>query len=78
MDSSQQVLQTNGKLFSNFDLMAETRDSEKYSNELRVVNIDQIAMCYISMDSSRQALQTNGYLFSNFRIIFRISYNFSK
>ena len=35
----------------------------KYSN---CVNIDQIAMCYISMDSSRQALQPSVKLFSNF------------
>ena len=27
------------------------------------MNIDQIAMCYISIDSSRQALQANGKLF---------------
>ena len=27
------------------------------------MNIDQIAMCYISMDSSQQALQTNEKLF---------------
>ena len=33
------------------------------------MNIDQIAICYISMDLSRQALQTNGKLFFKFRII---------
>ena len=44
------------------------------------VNIDQIAMCYISwMDLTRHGLQTNEkFLFSNFGIIFRISYNFLK
>ena len=56
MDSYPRALQTNGKLF--FKLMAE-----KYSNELRGMNIDQISMCYLSMDSSRQALQTNGKFF---------------
>ena len=33
------------------------------------MNIDQIAMCYVtyvSMDWSQQALQTNGKLFSDF------------
>ena len=49
--------------------------TEKYSNG---VNIDQSAMCYISMDLTQQALQTNGKLFSNFGIIFRISYTFFK
>ena len=46
--------------------MAETK---KYSNELRGVNIDQSAMCYISMDLSWQALQTNAKLFFKFRIL---------
>ena len=36
------------------------------------MNIDQIAMCFISIDSSRQALQTNGKLFFKFQIRFRI------
>ena len=54
MDSSQdsqRVLQTNEKILFKFvfELMAETK---KYSNELRGVNIDQSAMCYISMDLS--------------------------
>ena len=43
-------------------------------------NIDQIAMCYISMDLSRQALQTNGKFFFfliqfSFQIIGRKSKN---
>ena len=29
------------------------------------MNIDQIAMCYVSMGWSQRALQTNGKLFSN-------------
>ena len=37
------------------------------------MNIDQSAMCCISMDSSRQALQTGGFFFLNFEIIFRIT-----
>ena len=57
MDSIQRAQQTNGKLFQNFESLGET---EIFSKELRFVNIDQIAMCYISMDLSRQALQTNG------------------
>ena len=36
------------------------------------MNIDQSAMCYMSMDSSLQALQANGKLFSNFEFVFRI------
>ena len=40
------------------------------------MNIDQIAMCYMSVDSTRQALQTNGKLFSDFGIVFQISNNF--
>ena len=42
--------------------------TEKYSTEWRDVNIDQIAMYYISMDSSQQALQINGKIFFKFRI----------
>ena len=67
MDWSQRALQTNGKLFLYFKLVFELLPkTEIYSNEYRGVNIDQSAMCYISMDSSRQALQTNGKLLSNF------------
>ena len=36
------------------------------------MNIDQIAMCYISMDSSQLALQTNEKLFSNLKLVFKI------
>ena len=50
---------------------------EKYSNEKRGVNIDQSAVCCISMDSSRQAIQTKR-IFLNFGIICRIYYNFLK
>ena len=72
MDLSQRALQTNGKLFfqisnsfTNFWLKTEI-----FSKEYQGVNIDQIAMCCISMDSSQQALQTNGKLFSNFELVF--------
>ena len=60
MDSFFQIL----NLFSNFWLK-----TEKYSNELRGVDIDQSAICYLSMDSFRHALQTYES-FSNFGIIF--------
>ena len=43
-----------------------------FSKELPGVNIDQIAMCHISMDSSRQALQNNGKLFFIFQFRFQI------
>ena len=60
--------QTNGKLFTNFNFVFELlTETEKYSN---CVNMDQSAMCYISMDLTRQALQTNGKLF------FQISQSF--
>ena len=37
------------------------------------MNIDQSAMCYISMDLSRQALKTNGmFFFSNFKFFFEL------
>ena len=36
------------------------------------MNIDQIAMCYISMDSSWQVLQTNLKLFPNFEFVFEL------
>ena len=42
------------------------------------MNIDQIAMCYISMDLTRQALQTNGKFFSNFQNHFSIELQFLK
>ena len=44
--------------------MAETIIVYKVNSNFLILNIDQIAMCYISMDSSRQALQTNGKLIS--------------
>ena len=50
-----------------FKLMPENR---KILKRIAGVNIDQIAMCYISMDLSRQALQTNRKLFSNFGFFF--------
>ena len=36
------------------------------------MNIDQIAMCYISMDLHQRVLHTNGKLFSNFKLVFEI------
>ena len=74
MDSSQQALQINGKLFSNFEFVFEfLAENNFFSKKERGMNIDQSAMCYISMDSSQRDLQTNGKLFSNFGIILRIS-----
>ena len=73
MDSSRRALQTNGKLFRiSFPIIC--RKPKKYSNKERGVNIDQCAMCYISLDLCRRALETNGKLFSNFEIILRINY----
>ena len=60
MDLSQRALQADGMLCTNFilvfELLAENRKTIKFT---RGVNINQSAMCYISMDSSQQALQTN-------------------
>ena len=50
-------------LFSNY-----WHKTEKYSYEERGVNIDQSAMCYISMDLSRQALYKLVERFFNFQI----------
>ena len=36
------------------------------------MNVDQIAMCCISMDSSKPALLSNGKNLSNFKLIFGI------
>ena len=41
------------------------------------MNIDQIAMCYISMDSSQRAIQTNVF-FSNFKLVFEILADYRK
>ena len=43
----------------------------KYSKEQRGVNIDQIALCCLSMDSSQRALQTDGKPFLKFKTNFR-------
>ena len=60
-------------LLSNFKLVSEIlTENQKYSKEKQGVNIDQIAMCYISMDLSQRALQNNGTLFSNFKLVFEI------
>ena len=43
------------------------------------MNIDQIAMHYLSMDLFQRALQTNGIFFSNFNLIFsKIDFFFKK
>ena len=64
MNLFQRALQTNGKLFTNFELVFEfLAENIIFSNQYQGVIIDQSVMCYISMDSSRQALQTNGKLF---------------
>ena len=76
MDSSEQAVQSNEKLFFlNFKFVFEilTENQKIFKRVAR----RESAMCYISMDSTRQALQTNGKLFPNFGIIFRISYIFS-
>ena len=62
MDMSQQALQTNGKLFfSNFlfvfKLMAKKQ--KKYSNELRVMNIDQSAVWYMYINGFVSTSSTN-------------------
>ena len=60
------ALETNAMFFySNFELMSKNKNIQTN----RGVNIDQSAMCCISMDSFRQALQFIGKL-SSFRIIF--------
>ena len=54
-------------------------ENQKNIHENSEANIDQSAMCYISMDSFQRALRSNGKLFfSNLGVIFRISYNFFK
>ena len=45
---------------------------QKIIERITSVDIDQSAMCYISMDWSRQAKQNNGIFFSNFEIIFKL------
>ena len=69
MNSSQRALQTNRKLFSNFEFVFDFL-AENFSKEERCVNIDQIAICHISMDSSQRALQTNYFFFFQILILF--------
>ena len=47
MDSSKRALQTNGKLFSNFELIFKFLAEKTKKIQKRGGNIDQIAMCYI-------------------------------
>ena len=66
MDLSQRALQTNRKLFQISNSFSNFwPKTEICSKVQRGVNIDQIAMCCISMDSSQRALQTNEKLFLN-------------
>ena len=60
MDLSRRSLITNGKLFIQISNSFSNHwpKTEKYSNELRGVDIGQSLMCYISMDLSRHALQS--------------------
>ena len=51
MDLSQRALQTNETLFSNFEFLAEDRINFQ-KKLLRGVNIDQIAMCYITVQTT--------------------------
>ena len=65
MNLSQRALKTYGKIFFKFKIVFElsTENQKKNSNELRGVNIYQIAMCYVSINLSQRAIQTNGKLF---------------
>ena len=67
MDSSQQALQINGKHFSNFEFVFDFWPKIIFSKRERGMNIDQSAMCYISMDSSQRDLQTNRKIFFKFQ-----------
>ena len=62
-DSSQRVLQTNEKIFFQisylilkFWLKADNFHRKIFKRK-RCMNINQIAMCYVSMDSAQRALQ---------------------
>ena len=71
--SSQRAQQTNG-FFSNFEFVFEflAENRRKIFKKLQGVNIDQSALCCISMDSSQQALQSNEKHFSNFNFVFKL------
>ena len=70
MDMSRRALQTNGKSFSNFEFVFEClAENRNFFKKYRVMNICQIAMCYISMDLSQRALQTNEKLIFKFKFI---------
>ena len=74
---SQRALQTNGKLFLNFEfvfeLMAKNQITIKTnSEESRLTKV--LCTCYMSMDLPRQALQKlMESFFSNFIIIFELA-----
>ena len=71
MDFSRQALQTNGKLFSN-SFSNHWPKKQKIVKGIASVDIDQSAMCYISIYWSRQALQNYVIFFSNFEIGFKL------
>ena len=60
------------QFFFKFRFRIFDQKQKKFSKEWRVVNIDLIALCYMSMDSCEQALQTNEKLFSYFKLVFKI------
>ena len=65
MDSSREDLQNILKLFSN-NLVFKIKFFSK-NIKAWIMDIDQIAMCCISMDSSQRSLQTNEKFFSNLK-----------
>ena len=72
MDSSQRILQTNGKLFFKFvfglGLRAENRKIFKQiERREHFLNFNGLS---ISMDLSRRALRTDEKLFPNFEFVF--------
>ena len=62
MDSSPRALQIDEKIFFKFRIRFRII-GRKIIKIIASVNIDQSAMCYLSMDSSRQALQTHEKFF---------------
>ena len=67
---SQRAEQTNANFFK-FRFRIFDR-KQNFFRMNRVVNIDLIALCYMSMDLCEQALQTNEKLFSHFKLVFKI------
>ena len=70
MESSRQALHTNGKPFSNFEIIFPIigrKQKNIQTNSEAGILVKVQCVIHISMDSSRRALQTNGKLFSNIR-----------